>query len=510
MRTLISCWPYCLLIALSGTAEAQNIGINATGAAPNASAMLDIDVSSLPAAGKRGLLIPRMTSTERTSIAAPATGLLVYDQTTASFWYRNASAWVELFTGTSGWALAGNTLAGTEKLGSVNGQPVRFFASNAERMRLLANGQLVVNNTVAFAGDIFSAYATAASNYALNGYCSGNNGYAIYGEATGTPCVGVVGAVNGAGSVGVHGEGLAGTSTGVEGLATQASSVAIDASNTATAGTGLTASGNNLGLVNLTSGSGIATNGTAVGLFALGATAASGTGVLGVGNNLGAFGSLTAGCGVAGNGVYFGVYGVATSNAAGAANAPARAGGYFVSGTGGNQSYTYVGCFEGAGVPRKVMGNGTVNTIVEDAEGRSVLLSAPEAPENLFQDYGTGRLTEGHARIALDPTFARNIQVDEAHPLRVFVQLRGDCRGVYVNGESADGFDVTELQHGTSDVAFTWTAIGNRADRTLPDGTVWRFAQERFTRVQGPQPTVETPTQELPLRRASLLRDRKP
>lgn len=455
--------------------------------------MLDIDVGSLPAAGKRGLLIPRMTTTERNSIPAPATGLLVYDRTTNSFWYRNATTWVELFTGTSGWALAGNSLAGTEKLGSVNNQPVRLFANNAERMRVLANGQVVINNTVPVEGDVFSAFA-GAGGFAVNGYSSGG-GLGVYGETTGASSVGVFGVAGAAGSAGVHGEALAGSSAGVEAVAGSASSFAMDALNAAATGTAIMASGNNQGVLSLTAGSGIATNGTGVGLFAFGTNATSGTGVLGVGNNQLSFGTLTAGSGLAGTGVSFGVYGVATSTASGSPGAPARAGGYFVSGTGTSQSYAYVGCFEGAGIPRKVMGNGTVNTIVENAAGEHVLLSAPEAPENLFQDLGTGRLTQGRAHIALDPTFARNIRVDEKHPLRVFVQLQGDCRGVYVSNGTADGFDVTELQGGSSDAPFTWMVVGNRADRTLADGTVWRFADERFTHVQGPQTAVELPAQ---------------
>ncbi|MBK8340198.1 MAG: hypothetical protein IPK99_09535 [Flavobacteriales bacterium] len=42
----------------------QNIGINANGATPNASALLDIDASAI-AGTKKGLLIPRMTSPAR-------------------------------------------------------------------------------------------------------------------------------------------------------------------------------------------------------------------------------------------------------------------------------------------------------------------------------------------------------------------------------------------------------------------------------------------------------------
>jgi hypothetical protein len=51
----------------------QNVGINATGAAPVASAMLDISSTT------SGLLIPRMTTAQRTAIASPANGLLVFD-----------------------------------------------------------------------------------------------------------------------------------------------------------------------------------------------------------------------------------------------------------------------------------------------------------------------------------------------------------------------------------------------------------------------------------------------
>jgi hypothetical protein len=40
------------------------------------------------------------------------------------------------------WNLAGNNLAGTEKLGSINNFPVRFFANNTQRMTLSATGKL--------------------------------------------------------------------------------------------------------------------------------------------------------------------------------------------------------------------------------------------------------------------------------------------------------------------------------------------------------------------------------
>ena len=63
-----------LLIATAviNISQAQNIGINQTGALPNNSAMLDV-VSTT-----KGMLIPRMTSAQKLAINGPATGLLIF------------------------------------------------------------------------------------------------------------------------------------------------------------------------------------------------------------------------------------------------------------------------------------------------------------------------------------------------------------------------------------------------------------------------------------------------
>ena len=71
------------LLATSGlTARAQNVGIGT--AAPDASAALDI-VSTT-----KGLLAPRMTSTQRLAIVSPAVGLLVYQTDAAAGYFYNA------------------------------------------------------------------------------------------------------------------------------------------------------------------------------------------------------------------------------------------------------------------------------------------------------------------------------------------------------------------------------------------------------------------------------------
>jgi hypothetical protein len=63
---------------------------------PDPSAMLDIKSTD------KGVLVPRMTSTQRMAIASPATGLLVFDSNTSTFWFYEGTAWAELINqGTS-------------------------------------------------------------------------------------------------------------------------------------------------------------------------------------------------------------------------------------------------------------------------------------------------------------------------------------------------------------------------------------------------------------------------
>jgi len=81
-----------LILNTNNTEKARitSSGAMGIGTSPLASAILDV------ASTTKGILIPRMSTTERNAIAAPANGLLVYDITTNSFWFRKASAWVEL------------------------------------------------------------------------------------------------------------------------------------------------------------------------------------------------------------------------------------------------------------------------------------------------------------------------------------------------------------------------------------------------------------------------------
>ena len=77
-----------LLFFLSTTISySQNVGITDNGAtfSPDASSVLELKSTS------RGVLVPRMTSAERTAISGPGVGLMVYDTDTKSFWYYDVT-----------------------------------------------------------------------------------------------------------------------------------------------------------------------------------------------------------------------------------------------------------------------------------------------------------------------------------------------------------------------------------------------------------------------------------
>ena len=75
-------------VLLTATTYAQ-VGINIE--TPDPSAALDITSTT------GGLLVPRMTTTQRDAISSPATGLMIYQTDgTVGFYYYNGSSWAEV------------------------------------------------------------------------------------------------------------------------------------------------------------------------------------------------------------------------------------------------------------------------------------------------------------------------------------------------------------------------------------------------------------------------------
>lgn len=86
MRTFKNTIQLIVLLFIANFSFAQ-LGIKATNTPPHPSAMLDVESTT------KGLLIPRMTTAQRTGITSPAAGLHIYDTDTKSDWYWDGTAW---------------------------------------------------------------------------------------------------------------------------------------------------------------------------------------------------------------------------------------------------------------------------------------------------------------------------------------------------------------------------------------------------------------------------------
>lgn len=220
---------------LSGHTYTQGVGVNANASAPDNSAMLDVSSTT------KGLLVPRMFLSERNAISLPATGLLVYQVDGTSGFYYNAGmpqvpSWIKLEQANNNWMLTGNAgTTGANFIGNTDNNPLYFRTNNTERVRMNANGQVLINGTISRSSQdalevigVGVPGATAGFGFPINGYSTGV--YAgVYGENTGTG-QGLLGqnTSTGTGVYGVNnstGAGVAGLSTGSFGVTGQTTSV---------------------------------------------------------------------------------------------------------------------------------------------------------------------------------------------------------------------------------------------------------------------------------------------
>ena len=93
-----------ILIAINYGVYAQ-VAINTDGSNPNTSAMLDVKSNN------KGMLIPRMSTSEMNGIATPATGLMVFNTDEQNFYYYNASSWNKVAGSDDGdWTVSGDNM----------------------------------------------------------------------------------------------------------------------------------------------------------------------------------------------------------------------------------------------------------------------------------------------------------------------------------------------------------------------------------------------------------------
>jgi hypothetical protein len=169
----------------------QGVAINIDGTNADNSALLDIKSNS------KGILIPRVTSAQKTAIVTPATGLLIYQTDgTSGFYFYNGNTWAPISATAgplTGWATTGNAATdstinfiGTSDnkplIGKVNGQQTFYFSptntatligyqagkNNTGNINTFLGYQAGLSNTTGFA-NLFIGNSSGYSNTTANG-----------------------------------------------------------------------------------------------------------------------------------------------------------------------------------------------------------------------------------------------------------------------------------------------------------------------------------------------------
>lgn len=440
-----------LITIIAFNVKAQNVAINATGAVPVASAMLDVSSTN------SGMLVPRMTTAQRNAIAAPATGLLVYDTTVPGFWYFDGVIWRPLLNNATGWLTTGNagtnggsTVAqGTNFLGTTDNQNIDIRTNNIYRARFSNLGEFFMGTlNTTLAGDFCNIVSVGAFPWAVNGY-SGLNGSGVYGQITGGTTI--YGAIQGE-YAGTNAQG-----TGVRG-----------SYMTGTSGTSFIA------LTSGVNGGATSAGSYKCGVWGSGGTSTRSGGVIGIDGNFarGALGYYSSGF------VDIAVYGFGQGHTNGVA------GGRFSS-EGLTPVYDKPNNFIGLGIYGGVMG-GWVKGLVYGTNfsgekygvyvhgntvtnSNYVQLNSTQGSINRVASYATTALTNeltskgkiqlnnGEAFVSLDNNFK---DLCEEGSLVITSTPMGNCNGVYIKNVTRDGFTVKELNNGTSNVQVSYIVSG--------------------------------------------------
>ena len=122
---------------------AQSLAINTDGSSANASALLDVKSTT------KGILIPRMTKTEKNAIASPATGLLIYQTGPDSigFHYYDGTRWSPVLSNSNSdllaWRTGGNTgtVDGSHYIGTTDDVPLNIKVNNQKAGRIASTGE---------------------------------------------------------------------------------------------------------------------------------------------------------------------------------------------------------------------------------------------------------------------------------------------------------------------------------------------------------------------------------
>ncbi len=184
MKKLKYIVPIVLLLLMHFNGFSQNVGINSSGATPDASAGLDVDFTD------KGILIPRvaLTSiTDATTIASPTASLLIYNTASVGtvpnnifpgFYYWDGNGWARLMNNASQKTVLGVDRASTSTtLADVTGLSFAVLANKTYRFKFViyytanatgTGARFTLNGPTFATNGLF--YTTAANSATTGGW----------------------------------------------------------------------------------------------------------------------------------------------------------------------------------------------------------------------------------------------------------------------------------------------------------------------------------------------------
>lgn len=161
---------FTALVALLPLTALAQVGVGTLN--PDASAALDVTATD------KGMLVPRVTTTQRNAISSPATGLLVFNTTTNQFEFYTGTAWVS----TTGWTSNSGTPASSFALSAPTGIQSTATANYGVGASSLASLTTGDNNTAVgydALGDVSTGLANTAVGYQALSLSTGSNNTAM-------------------------------------------------------------------------------------------------------------------------------------------------------------------------------------------------------------------------------------------------------------------------------------------------------------------------------------------
>jgi hypothetical protein len=327
------------------------------------------------------------------------------------------------------------------------------YLGNAVNNLALNNG--VLQNTLnadLLDGLHASSFALAGHNHWGETWTGSGTGLTLNGGDTGLSGSGTTYGVYGAGTTGVQGVSTAALGSGVLGTNNTDNGYGL----TGIGNTGVDGSGDTVGVDGTGNTYGVRGSGGTYGVYGTGTNASSGIGVYGNGDNDGIYGN-SGNHGVWGQG---GAYGVVGIGGIGMEGDTTTIGGIGIQGIAYNGTGDYAGLFRGnVQVNGNLTVSGTKSAVVNTKDYGNRTLYAVESPQNWFEDFGTGQLTNGAAVITIDPVFAETVNLTEDY--HVFLTPNGDCE-LYVGEKSPTSFSVQAMSGQTCSIAFDYRIVAQR------------------------------------------------